>query len=176
MALDIVLWDDPRLSQVCEKVEDNEFGPELESFGQQLLVTMDEKNGIGLAAPQVGVLKRMFAMAFPDQEDKPAIVVVNPTLDLRGTATREREGCLSLPGIYEQVARAEQVVMRYFDLQGKEQEMEIDKLDARVAQHEFDHLNGIMFFDYKDKRPTYGERMSKQVSKNVLRQWEKRRR
>ena len=75
--------------------------------------------------------------------------------------------------MFEQVARAEHVIMEYSDPLGKNYEALIDKLDARVAQHEFDHLNGIMFFDWKDKRPEYGARMSKQVSKHVLRTWEK---
>lgn len=172
--LEVVIWDDPRLSQICDKVEDNEFGPKLESFGRQLVATMNAKNGIGLAAPQVGVLKRMFVMLFPDHEELEAKVICNPVLCLEGAAKQDREGCLSLPGIFEHVSRAERVTMQYQDPLGKNYEMLlITPLDARVAQHEFDHLNGIMFFDYKDKRDVYGARMSKQVGKNVLRMWEK---
>jgi peptide deformylase len=171
--LDILIWDDPRLSAVCEPLHDNEFGPQLEAFGRLLVSTMAEGNGIGLACPQVGVLKRMFVMKFPDHETLQPIVVCNPTVDLGGLVTLGREGCLSLPNIYEQVVRAETVTMRYRDPSGKHLETLLDKLDARVAQHEFDHMNGIMFFNYKDKREKYGARMSKQVSKQTLRRWEK---
>jgi|SRR5208282_3254521 len=183
-------WDDPVLSVVCPAVEDNEFGPELIQFGLSLLKTMENHNGLGLAAPQVGVAKRIFAMAFPDDEEKyrqwspdgkcpdwrhprKPIVVCNPTLMLDGKTLYEREGCLSLPGIFEQVARAEKVTMQYRQTDGQPQELPLVDLNARVAQHEFDHLNGIMFFNYTDIRTTYGRRMQKQVSKQVLRNWEK---
>jgi peptide deformylase len=168
-------WDDPVLSAVCDKIEDNEFGPKLFEFGRELLATMKAKNGIGLAAPQVGVAKRMFAMTFPDNEDFPPCVMCNPELQLQGGTRPGREGCLSLPNVFEQVYRAEWALVRYFDPMGKEIEMPILKpFDARVAQHEDDHLNGIMFFDYKDRRPNpWGIRMTKNLSKGVLREWEK---
>jgi peptide deformylase len=185
--LTIRLWDDPVLSKVCDPVDETEFGPKLEEFGRQLLATMDFKNGVGLAAPQVGVAKRMFVMHLPEHMDdrdygvspKAPIVVCNPVLDLQGGSVYAREGCLSLPNVFEQVSRAEKVVMRYRNPLGQEMaELTFDTqgtgiTNARVAQHEFDHLNGIMFFDYKDKRPTYGARMSKQVSKQVVRAWDK---
>lgn len=175
--LNILIWDDPKLSKVCDKLDDNEFGPQLEAFGQQLIDTMDAHNGVGLAAPQVGVLKRMFVMKFPDHEQMKPIVVCNPTLDLYGPTLYEREGCLSLPGIYEQVCRAGMVTMRYQEPSGRHAaEMVLPLWDARVAQHEFDHLNGIFFFDYKDKRDKYGARMSKQVSRQTMRRWEKEKR
>jgi peptide deformylase len=174
VTLPLRYWDDPVLSTVCDKIGDSEFGSQLEEFGRELIATMSAKNGIGLAAPQVGVTKRMFAMGFPDHRELDAIVVCNPTLVLNGGATAENEGCLSLPDVYQQVYRAASAVMQYQDPTGKHHELPLSTAwDARVAQHEFDHLNGIMFFDYKDKRPTYGARMSKQMSKSVLREWEK---
>ena len=176
-------WDDPVLSTVCDKIEDNEFGSKLEEFGLELIATMNDKNGVGLAAPQVGVAKRMFAMMFPDHEDMKPIVVCNPALQLKGRTVPAREGCLSLPGVFEQVYRAEEVWMQFQDPTGKAFEMPLlTPFDARVAQHEYDHLDGIMFFDYKDKRDQFvtedfptprGARMSKQLSKSVMREWEK---
>ncbi len=183
--LTIRYWDDPVLSTVCDAVEDNEFGPKLEEFGESLLATMDAHNGIGLAGPQVGVAKRVFVMTFPDGEiqwegkqpvivnERAAVVVCNPTLVLDGGTVREREGCLSLPGIHEQVARAEKVTMQFRYPNGVAEELILTNINARVAQHEFDHCNGLMFFDFRDKRPQYGSRMSKQTSKYVLRLWEK---
>jgi peptide deformylase len=176
-------WADPVLSTLCEAVDDNEFGPELTEFGTALLAAMKDRNGIGLAAPQVGITKRIFAMHFPDwMEDrdyevypKAPTVVCNPTLVLDGRTVYDREGCLSLPGIFEQVSRAEKVTMQFRQTDGAHQEVVLTNINARVAQHEFDHLNGIMFFNYTDIRPVYGRRMSKQVGKQVLRNWEKER-
>src|SRR5271154_4982291 len=92
-------WADPVLSVVCDKIEDNEFGPQLEQFGRELLATMNDANGVGLAAPQVGVTKRMFVMLFPDHEKtmKP-IVVCKPEIALMGATVPGTEGCLSVPG------------------------------------------------------------------------------
>ncbi len=161
--LSILIWDDPRLSEVCEKLDDSEFGPQLEEFGRQLIATMNGKNGIGLAAPQVGILKRMFVMKFPDHEQQRPVVVCNPVLVLDGATLFEREGCLSLPEIFQTVPRSENVTMQYRDPLGKVKELVIDKWDARVAAHEDDHLSGIMFF----------ARMSRQMRRATLREWEK---
>jgi peptide deformylase len=161
--LNILIWDDPRLSQVCELLDDNEFGPQLGLFAQQLIAAMDDKNGIGLAAPQVGVLKRIFVMKFPDHEQMKPLVVCNPTLVLSGPTLYEREGCLSLPSIFQTVPRSENITMQYRDPLGKMKELIIDKWDARVAAHENDHLDGRMFFD----------RMSRQMRRATLREWEK---
>jgi len=169
-------WADPILSVICDKIGDSEFGPQLEEFGRELIATMNDANGVGLAAPQVGVAKRMFAMLFPTNEELKPIVVCNPTIVLAGKSVFETEGCLSVPGVRQQVYRALDVTMQYQDPTGKNFEMLITSWDSRVAQHEFDHLNGIMFFDYKDKRETYGARMSKQMSKGALRDWEKEKR
>jgi peptide deformylase len=180
--LPIRIWDDPVLSVVCDKLDDNEFGPKLEDFGRELTATMVDRSGYGLAAPQVGVAKRLFVMTFPDHEDLKPVVMCNPELKLNGRTLYEREGCLSLPNIFEQVSRAENVVIQYRDVLGLNHEFNLSRMDARVAQHEFDHLNGIMFFNYQDKRDgwldsnkrPYGPRMSKQTSKALLREWDKK--
>jgi peptide deformylase len=161
--LTILLWDDPKLSAICTALEDNEFGPALETFGQQMVAAMDERNGVGLAAPQVGVLQRMFVMRFPDHKNAPPIAVCNPVLVLSGETLQGREGCLSLPEIFQVVERSSHVNMTYREPSGKPVELLLDLWDARVAQHEFDHTLGIMFFD----------RMSRQMRRTVLREWEK---
>jgi len=163
--LTITLWDDPILSKVAEPIADSAFGPQLEAFGQDMIETMVTKKGVGLAGPQVGVSSRIFVMTFPDHEDRKPIVVVNPVLKLDGWFTYEREGCLSLPGLYEQVERRNDVIMQYFNPIGEPQERHVTKWDSRIAQHEFDHLNGIMFFD----------RMSRQMKKRLLKEWEETR-
>jgi|SRR5208337_1421966 len=161
--LSILLWADPKLSALCEKLDDNEFGPQLELFGRQLIATMNGKNGIGLAACQVGTLKRIFVMKFPDHEYQRPAVVCNPMLVLSGPTLQEREGCLSLPGIYIPIDRSENATMQYRDPFGKAKELILDKWDARVAQHEFDHINGVFFLS----------RVSRQVRRSALREWAK---
>jgi peptide deformylase len=178
-------WNDPVLSMICDKIGDTEFGPQLEEFGRELIATMRDKNGVGLAAPQVGITKRMFAMEFPDHKEMEPIVLCNPTIKLMGGNVAGREGCLSLPNVYEQVIRADAAMVEYQDPTGKYFEIVISAFDARVAQHEYDHLDGIMFFDCKDKRENMAEadggapriprgpRMSRQMSRSVLREWDK---
>ena len=181
--LPLRFWDDPVLSTVCDPISGDEFGPKLEEFGRELIATMKSKNGLGLAAPQVGVTKRVFAMEFPDHSGAVPKVIVNPVLILTGLTVPGREGCLSLPNLFEQVYRSEGVVMKYSDPLGVEGEVTLTEMEARIVQHETDHVDGIMFFDYKDKREKYvtteypkprGARMSKNLYKNLMREWEKK--
>src|SRR5271156_1585661 len=89
-------WADPILSVVCDKIGDSEFGSQLEEFGRELIATMNDANGVGLAAPQVGVTKRMFVMLFPDHAEMKPMVVCNPVLAPKGSMLFENEGCLSV--------------------------------------------------------------------------------
>jgi peptide deformylase len=163
LSLQIRIWDDLVLSQVGTRISDSEFGPELVSFGEQMLQTMYEANGLGLAAHQVGLPKCLFVMRLISTGEETNLVVCNPELVFSGKTVYEREGCLSLPSIYEQVGRAETAVMRYQDALGKRYETLLEGFDARIAAHEADHLSGIMFFN----------RMSKQMKKSVLKAWSK---
>jgi peptide deformylase len=158
------------LSTICEPVRDTEFGSKLEEFASQLLATMNTYKGIGLAAPQVGVTSRVFIMHFPESAKNgkltsPPLVMCNPTLQFSGPTVFEQEGCLSFPSLFEQVGRQQYVVVRYFTVLGEEREIELKNMDARVAAHEAEHLDGIMFFDRRH--------MSKQVRKALLRKWDK---
>jgi peptide deformylase len=155
-------WGDPVLAMVCDPVRDSEYGSSLEKFASQMMITMDSYKGVGLAAPQLGVPIRMFAMKLPDTSED-SIVVCNPTLTLSGATIYGQEGCLSLPEIYSQIGRNQFVLMRYFTPNGIESELELTGLDARIAQHETDHLNGIMFLD----------RLSRQLKRAASREWNK---
>ena len=166
--LQLRYWDDPVLSTVCEPV--SSFDSRLEKFASQLLATMNTHGGVGLAASQVGVLQRVFIMHFPEsaKEGKlttPPLVACNPTLKFSGETIFEQEGCLSFPTLFDQVGRQQYATMRYFTIRGEEKEVELSGMDARVAAHETDHLDGVMFFDRR--------RMSKQMSKGLLRKWDK---
>src|SRR5918994_345759 len=113
-----------------------------------MLETMYAAPGIGLAAPQVGVLRRAFVADLGGEDARTPIYVINPEIIGRSETTNiAEEGCLSLPKHFGEVARFDQVRVRYLDRGGGTQEIEADGLLARCLQHEIDHLNGILFVD-----------------------------
>ncbi len=137
-------------SSVLKKRADQvtEFDSELCYFIDRMIDTLYEENGIGLAAPQVGVSRRIVVidLSFGEAVDN-ILPMINPEIiSAEGECSME-EGCLSLPGIYEDVVRPERVQVRYQDPAGKEIEIKADGLMARVIQHEADHLDGILFVD-----------------------------
>lgn len=145
MPLEIVKYPDPVLERPAERV--NEFNDELRKFVDDMFESMYAAKGIGLAAPQVGVSKRLTVidLSFKERpEDK--IVLINPEIILREGKQYEEEGCLSLPEIREKVSRAAKVTVRAQDLDGNWFEMDGTELLARAFQHEIDHLDGILFF------------------------------
>ena len=114
-----------------------------------MLETMYAAPGIGLAAPQVGVLRRAFLADLGGENERAPIYVINPEIIARSDSTNvAEEGCLSLPKHFGDVARYDQVRVRYLDREGRTQEIEADGLLARCLQHEIDHLNGILFVDH----------------------------
>ncbi|MHB9029563.1 MAG: peptide deformylase [Candidatus Latescibacterota bacterium] len=125
-----------------------EFNGELRDFVNRMIDTLYEENGVGLAAPQVGVSRRIVVIDLSFGEEVERILpMINPEiLSAEGECSLE-EGCLSIPGIYEDVVRPERVRVRYRDPEGRTLEMEADGFLARVIQHESDHLDGILFVD-----------------------------
>jgi peptide deformylase len=125
---------------------------ELRRFMDDMLATMYDAHGIGLAANQVGVLKRVVVMDLKagDSEAEPAPrFYVNPEIVWKSEETAPyEEGCLSIPGVYDEVVRPSKVRVRYLDYQGQPQEEEAEGLFAVCIQHEIDHLNGVLFIDY----------------------------
>jgi len=145
MALEIVKYPDPVLDRPAEPV--TEFNDELRKFVDDMFESMYAAKGIGLAAPQVGVSKRITVidLSFKERPEE-KIVLVNPEIVLREGKQYEEEGCLSLPEIREKVSRAAKVKVRAQDVEGSWFEMEGTELLARAFQHEIDHLDGILFF------------------------------
>ena len=145
----LIILPDPLLRKVSEPVE--RFDDDLKKFADDMLETMYEAPGIGLAAIQVGVPRRMLVLdvANKDEEERRPMVVINPTI-LHASDQRSvyEEGCLSIPEFYAEVERPAMVRVRYTDLAGKEQEIEADGLLATCLQHEIDHLDGVLFIDY----------------------------
>ena len=145
MILEIVKYPEPVLERPGEPV--TEFNEELRKFVDDMFESMYAAKGIGLAAPQVAVSKRITVIDLSFKE-KPAdkIVLINPEIIVREGKQYEEEGCLSLPDIREKVSRAAKVKVRAQDVKGEWFELDGEQLLARAFQHEIDHLDGILFF------------------------------
>jgi peptide deformylase len=146
--LPIVHFPDPVLLTVGEPVGEEEFGPELERLAADMFETMQEAGGVGLAAPQIGVSKRLFVMDVPDDDGmRQRHVLVNPEIvSVEGEQTGD-EGCLSFPGLFQVVKREMRVIARARDVSGAQFELDVQDLAARCVLHETDHCDGIIFLD-----------------------------
>jgi len=140
-----------------------EFDPLLGAFAQEMIATMVQGRGIGLAAPQVGSLHSLFVA----QEDEGKFLVfINP--EIIGTSLETapyEEGCLSIPGMYEEVVRPEAVIVQAYNEKGRPFKRECSGLLARIVQHEMDHLKGVLFIDYLTEMKR--NRLLKQYEKNL---------
>jgi peptide deformylase len=148
---EIITLPDKRLRQASEPVKKIDTG--IRKLVDDMFETMYKAPGIGLAAIQIGVAKRVVTMDLSKKEDdhKPQ-VFINPELIWQSDnkATRE-EGCLSIPDYYEEVERPAEVKVKYQDIDGKTHEIEASGLMATCLQHEIDHTNGVLFIDYLSK-------------------------
>jgi peptide deformylase len=145
--LEILEAPDPRLSTVCQPVERIDAG--LLRLLDDMLETMHAAPGIGLAAPQVGQLRRACVIDLGKEAESEPLFLINPEVTWRSSeVVVEEEGCLSLPEHFGPVMRAEQVRVRFLDRAGAPQEVEGRGLLARCLQHEIDHLNGVLFVDH----------------------------
>ncbi|MEM9577565.1 MAG: peptide deformylase [Pseudomonadota bacterium] len=144
---EILRWPDPRLASPCEEV--TVISGEIVELAQDMLETMYAAPGRGLAAPQVGVLSRVFVMDSAWKEAAPAPkVFINPEIVARSaTQAVQAEGCLSIPGVTVELARPDSVVLRWTDLDGQTQEEAFSGFSAACVQHELDHLDGIVTLD-----------------------------
>ena len=147
----IVIEPDPILrekSATLEKVDD-----ELRKLLNDMLETMYAAPGIGLAAVQVGILKRLIVIDISkDKEKKNPLFLINPEIISRSKKTSiYEEGCLSLPGHFAEIERPAECQIKFINYDGKEKELKVDGLLATCIQHEVDHLNGILFVDYLSK-------------------------
>ncbi len=148
--LSILKWPDKRLATPCIPVAE---GEDLATLIADMLDTMYDAPGRGLAGPQVGVLKRLFVMDV-DWKTGPRnpLVMVNPEILWRSEDSQPgEEGCLSIPGVMTEVSRPTQVRLRWRDATGATQERDFDGFAARCIQHEYDHLDGRVTFDHLDE-------------------------
>lgn len=146
--LPISHYPDPVLLAVCRPVGEDDFGEGLERLTQDMFETMQEAGGVGLAAPQVGISKRIFVMDVAvEGAERERHVFVNPEIvSIEGEQIGD-EGCLSFPGLYQTVKREMRVIARAHNLKGEEFEIDVENLAARCIMHETDHCDGIVFLD-----------------------------
>ncbi len=144
----ILIHPDPRLKRICTPIADT-FA-DVKNLAEDLLETMYDAPGIGLAAPQIGILKRIFVMDCSYKEAEPdPMIFVNPEIIWASTDCRKyEEGCLSIPDIFVELERPYSVTVQHYDLEGKIRKITLEGLESICAQHEIDHLNGKLFIDY----------------------------
>ncbi|WP_308607679.1 peptide deformylase [uncultured Corynebacterium sp.] len=141
---EVRLYGDPVLSTRAEEI--TEFGPSLERLAQDMLETMEDAGGVGLAANQIGVTKRIFVFDCSHYQHGLRGAIINPAWEAVGQETQlGPEGCLSIPGISQPTERFNTVRLKGFDPQGRPVSMLASGLMARCIQHETDHLDGILF-------------------------------
>ncbi len=145
--LKVRVYPDPILKLKAEPL--TEFGPKEQKLFDDMIDTMHVEDGVGIAAPQIGVSKRIF-IACPTVKKGEEYVMVNP--EILESSGREigAEGCLSVPGITGEVARAKKIKLRYQDRHGKSHTVDLKDFFARIIQHEMDHLDGILLIDRLD--------------------------
>ncbi|KQU54489.1 peptide deformylase [Bosea sp. Leaf344] len=164
----LVILPDAVLRQVSSPVDS--VTPEIRALADDMLQTMYDAPGIGLAAIQIGVPRRVVTIDLAKaEEEKSPMVFINPEVVWSSEALNvHEEGCLSIPEYYEEVERPASVKVRYLTLDGKTAEIEAEGLLATCLQHEIDHLNGVLFIDYLSRLKR--ERVTKRFAKQARRE------
>ena len=160
--LDVLSFPDERLRTVAKPVES--VNAEIKQLVSDMFETMRDEKGIGLAATQVDRHVQVVVMDVSENQDTPR-VFINPVITEKEGSTISEEGCLSVPGNYAKVDRAERVTVKALDAEGKEFELEADGLLAICIQHELDHLKGKLFIDYLS--PLKRQRIRKKLEKEA---------
>jgi len=159
--LPILTYPNPTLKEKCLDV--TTFDAELSKTLDNMLETMYDANGVGLAGSQVGILKRITVIDISEAENE-KLELVNPTIIEQTGKTSSEEGCLSIPEYQAVVTRSDKIKVQAYDRNGKEFELDADELLAICIQHEIDHLDGILFVD----------RLSR-LKREMFKQWLKKR-
>jgi len=152
MIKDIVIYPDKRLKKISAEV--SEFNQELHSLLDDMYDTMLSKKGVGLAAIQIGIAQRVLIINLPEDDSDDVIIkkeetleIINPIFTYKDGLCKHQEGCLSVPGFYEDIERAEHIIMEYQDRHGNKQSIENKDFLAIALQHEMDHLDGKVFVE-----------------------------
>ncbi|MFM8528983.1 MAG: peptide deformylase [Ilumatobacteraceae bacterium] len=158
--LEIIVEGDPRLRQKASRIRT--VDPSIRRLASDMRETMMDAPGVGLAAPQVGILLRMITVYLPadfEKEGEPEhdYTLINPEIVKSDGRVMGYEGCLSIPGWTGDVPRAKRVTVKAIDLNGKQTRLKLEGWIARVVQHEIDHLDGILFVDRVEDKSTIQE-------------------
>ncbi|RUM73939.1 MAG: peptide deformylase [Sulfurovum sp.] len=175
MIREIIVYPDKRLKLVSKEV--TSFDATLHTLLDDMYDTMRAKNGVGLAAIQVGVAKRLLIINIPleeeeegeyDQPKENTLEMINPVILEKKGCEKFQEGCLSIPGVYEEIERAKQIKVEYFDRNGKKHMIEDDDFLAIAIQHEVDHLDGKVFIEKLSflKRKKFEKEWAKKMKEN----------
>lgn len=179
MVMDILTFPSKRLKQKSTPFTDADFNDELQTLVKNMTDTMLNAEGVGLAAPQVGVLKRMFILDIalidaraengnkdPEKDPEPKIeAFINPVLELSGEVVVDQEACLSIPEEHYAVARYKDLTIKYLDQFKTEKTLTVSGYFAKAIQHEYDHLDGIL---YIDRLPMYKKESAiKKIKKRI---------
>ena len=162
MVREILIWPDPILKKKAAPVA--RVDDDIRALVKDMFETMYAADGVGLAAPQIGILKRVIVLdTAPRQPEAKPIAMINPEIIAMEGETTYTEGCLSIPGEAEDVDRAAVVMVRFLDPDGNEQTLRCDELLAIAVQHEVDHLDGTVFVDHVStlKRELIRKRMKR---------------
>jgi peptide deformylase len=169
MVRDIVIYPDKRLKLISKEV--TEFDSELHDLLEDMYDTMVSKSGVGLAAIQIGVAKRVLIINLPEDEDEGAqqlkeetLEIINPVFIKKEGSCKHQEGCLSIPKVYEDIERAEHIVLEYQNRHGEKLTIDNNEFLAIALQHEVDHLDGKVFI----------EKLSFMKRKKFEKEWKKR--
>ena len=144
--LKILIFPDPKLRKVAKKID--KFDKSLEMLSKNMLKTMYEAEGIGLAATQVDIHIRLVVMDLSEERNEPRVFVTPEYTILDKSPFTYEEGCLSIPGFNEEISRPSKILLKWQDLQGNFHEEKPDGIFTVCAQHEIDHLDGKLFVDY----------------------------
>ncbi|HPP88463.1 MAG TPA: peptide deformylase [bacterium] len=167
---EILVCGNPRLREKSEKVA--KISKSIEQLVSDMFDTLQKAKGIGLAAPQIGVLKRVIIIDLHTKDEDYTGVMINPEITKKyGEKTVMQEGCLSIPEVYCDVERPEFIDVSYMSLYGKKEKMiGVGKMLSRVIQHEVDHLNGVLFIDRLNKEERMKAAVILEKSKNIEKQ------
>jgi len=160
--LELLVYPDQRLRQTTTEI--NIFDQNLKSLVDNMFKSMYTHKGVGLAAPQIGKSLRLFVVDVSEERNQPK-VFINPQIIEKSNNNNEyEEGCLSVPEFSAKIKRPKTIVVEAYDVEGNQFTLQADDLLATCIQHEYDHLEGILFIDYlsKLKRTRYDQKLAKQ--------------
>ncbi|MCL2443296.1 MAG: peptide deformylase [Treponema sp.] len=161
--MQIITLGDELLRQKAEKIE--KFDGEIIETAKKMLEILKKKKGIGVAGPQIGLMKRIFVTHIEGDDER---IYINPSiLETSHTTAKFEEGCLSVPGIYALVNRSESIKIQAWNEKGRPFTLEANGLLARVILHEYDHLEGVLFLDHLPEKKK--ERLVEKYEKNLSR-------